>query len=155
MTADPLEFLRAAHAEAQARAEAATPGPWTAFEYVDHDCGFEATIGTGTGVHDRTSVVGHGYEGGGVERMADARHIAASDPAAALRRITAERKILALHAVVPDHGRFSEDGCDPHYCDGNHDEPPVCRSCRNYAGDPEEAPCRTIEILAEGYGWSR
>lgn len=80
-------------------------------------------------------------------------HIVRHDPATVLRRIDADRKQLELHAAVPDHGRFSERGCDA-TCDGVHDEPPVCRSCRDYAGGPVDAPCRTVEILATGWGWS-
>lgn len=79
--------------------------------------------------------------------------IEANSPAAVLCRIAADRKQLELHAAVPDHGRFSHRGCDA-TCDGSHEEPPVCRSCHDYAGDPIEAPCRTVEILAEGWGWT-
>jgi hypothetical protein len=136
---DPLEFLRAAHAEAEARAEAATAGPWTAFEYVDHDCGFEATIGTGPGVHDRTSVVGHGYEGGGVERMVDAVHIAANDPAAVLRRITAERKLIGLYEAAR-----AEYPADLHAYDWESD------TGKARTGALEE----TVMALAEGWGWT-
>lgn len=156
MTSDPLVFLRATLDAVQAEAEAATAGPWFAHEYIDYACDFEATIGTGNGqyVDDKTDVVGHGYEGGGVAKVADAQHIARHHPAAVLRRIAADRKQLELHAAVPDHGRFSERTCAETGCDGEHDEPPVCRSCRTYAGDPVEAPCDTVEILAESWGWT-
>jgi succinylarginine dihydrolase len=83
------------------------------------------------------------------------RHIVRHDPAAVLRRIAADRQQLAQHAAVPDHGRLSDHGaCDKFGCDDAHEQPTVCRSCRNYAGDPIEAPCPTIENLAEGWGWS-
>ncbi|MFJ2630853.1 hypothetical protein ACIO6U_02665 [Streptomyces sp. NPDC087422] len=79
---------------------------------------------------------------------------AANDPAAVLRRIAADRKLLELHAAVPDHGRFSERTCEESGCDGDHSAPPVCRTCRTHAGDPTEAPCQTVEILAEAWGWT-
>lgn len=156
MTADPLAFLHATLDAVQAEAEAATKGPWFAHEYIDYACGFEATIGTGHGrqADDKTDVIGHGYEGGGVQKLADAVFIARHNPATVLRRIAADRKQLALHAVVPDHGRFSERDCSQAGCDGDHWQSPVCRSCRNYAGDPVEAPCATVEILAESWGWT-
>lgn len=79
--------------------------------------------------------------------------IALHQPASVLRRCAADRKLMELHAVVPDHGRFTEGECPPG-CDGEHTEPPVCFSCRTYAGDPVQAPCATLRGLAEGYGWT-
>ena len=100
-----VDFLRARLDEDKAAAEAATPGPWVANPYVDHDCDFEALIGTGSGVHDCGNVVGHGYEGGGVEKMADATHIARHDPARVLREVAAKRSAIReafRHAAVVD-----------------------------------------------------
>ncbi|MGW1616350.1 DUF6221 family protein [Streptomyces sp. NPDC002285] len=78
--------------------------------------------------------------------------IAEHDPARVLREIDAKRELLTLHAAVADHGRFSDHGeCEKYGCDGDHRRPPVCRSCRTYAGDPEEAPCSTLRILAMPY----
>jgi hypothetical protein len=78
-----------------------------------------------------------------------------NDPAAALRRIAADRKQLAEHAPVPDHGRLSDHGgCERFSCDCVHLEPPVCRSCRTCTSDPVEAPCPSLEHLAEGWGWT-
>ncbi|MEV7034615.1 DUF6221 family protein [Streptomyces sp. NPDC093272] len=147
-----MVWLRETMGAAWSDAEDATPGAWHVTEYTaGSDYGFDAGVGTAPGEVD---VVGHGYEGGGCERVQDARHIVRHQPAAVLRRIAADRKMLDLHAIVPDHGRFSErDNCERSGCDGDHWQPPVCRSCRNYAGDPIEAPCPTIENLAEGYGW--
>lgn len=82
-----------------------------------------------------------------------ADHIALNDPASVLRRCAADRKLIALHAVVPDHGRFTEGECPPD-CDGEHTVPPVCFSCRTYAGDPVQSPCATLRVVAEGYGWT-
>lgn len=156
MIADPLAYLHSAHAAAEKAAEAAAQvcgchPPVPKWEFGD-----ETTKG-------RILIVGDPHPrlhrkmgrrwNGSYEGMFTAQHIVANDPAAVLRRIAADRKQLELHAAVPDHGRFSERGCDA-TCDGVHDEPPVCRSCRNYTGDPIEAPCDTVEILAEGWGWS-
>ena len=70
-----------------------------------------------------------------------------------LRRCAADRKILELHQGVPDHGRYSEPEC-PADCNGQHNGPPVCMACRDYGGDPLKAPCTTVRLLAEGYGWT-
>lgn len=83
----------------------------------------------------------------------NAEHIALNDPAAVLRRCAADRKLLALHQPVADHGRYSEPQC-PIECDGQHSGPSVCASCRDYVGDPVEAPCPTVLLIAEGYGWT-
>lgn len=80
-------------------ARAATSGPWHVTEY-DYATDFAAGIGTTPGEVD---VVGHGYEGGGVERIEDARHIAAHDPSRVLREIDAKRRLLAIHRpYVPE-----------------------------------------------------
>jgi hypothetical protein len=140
VTTDPLTYLRATHTAVQAEAEAATPGPWFANEQTDYDCGFEATVGTGTGVglEDATDVVGHGFEGGGVHKLADATHIARHDPAAVLHRITADRKVIALHDMA--HECSSTD-----WISREHD--PCCWI-------PESETCDTIRALAEGWGWT-
>ncbi|WP_435279301.1 DUF6221 family protein [Streptomyces sp. 1222.5] len=111
----------------------ATPGPWHVTKY-DWPSDFDAGIGTSLGEVD---VVGHGYEGGGVEHVRDACHIAAHDPAAVLRRCEADRRILARHTIDPD----------VHY-------EPACKGCATY-GD-QELPyvdnlndCR--ELLDLGY----
>ncbi|NUP47530.1 MAG: hypothetical protein HOW97_09485 [Catenulispora sp.] len=143
MTADPLAYLHAAHAEAQTEAEAARNEAGDADWYA----GDEALHARNSGQTIVNGPWGHLDERLGV-------YLARHDPAAVLRRITAERKQLELHATVPNHGRFSDHNACPALCDGEHDDPPVCRSCRNYAGDPIDAPCPTVEILAEGWGWT-
>lgn len=84
---------------------------------------------------------------------AAAAHYQRQTPESVLRRCAADRKLLDLHQGVPDHGRYSEPEC-PADCDGQHDSPPVCMSCRDYVGDPLEAPCVTVLAIAEGYGWT-
>ncbi|CAM5718479.1 DUF6221 family protein [Streptomyces fumanus] len=89
-----------------------------------------------------------GYE---VER-ARALHIAGHDPNRVMGEVDAKRKLVDLHAAVPDHGRFSgSDDCETFTCDGDHPDSPVCRSCRTYAGDPMSAPCPTLRLLALPY----
>lgn len=148
MTDGPLAFLRATLNVAQAQVEAATKGPWEAE-------GDDPTDDTVYSVCEDPDLVGQQVAfTRGAQSYANMVHVAANDPCAVLRRIAADRAQLELHAAVPDHGRFSERGCTDSGCDGDHPEPPVCRSCRNHAGDSTEAPCRTVEILAEGWGWS-
>jgi hypothetical protein len=120
----------------EAAARAATDGPWHVTEY-DYPTDFAAGIGTALGEVD---VVGHGYEGGGVEHLADARHIAFHDPAAVLRRCAADRKIIARHQLDPD----------VYWA-------PACAGCGTY-GD-QDMPytdnlneCPELLDLAEGYG---
>jgi hypothetical protein len=130
-------WLRESMDAAQADAEAATPGQWHVTEYVaGSDYGFDAGVGTALGEVD---VVGHGYEGGGCERVQDARHIVRHDPAAVLRRIAADRKILDLH--IGDHECSIFDGPNPGDID-------------HYAFVLESEACDTVRLLAEGYGWT-
>jgi hypothetical protein len=134
-------WLREALGAAQADAEAATPGPWHVTEY-DWQTDFDAGVGTSLGEVD---VVGHGYEGGGVERVEDARHIVRHAPAAVLRRIAADRQLLDLHrndngdcAVCADPLESSDD------VEGN----------REWSRSAQYFPCATVRLLAEGWGWT-
>ncbi|MFD8899824.1 DUF6221 family protein [Streptomyces ardesiacus] len=90
---------------------------------------------------------------GSYEGLFMAQHVVLHDPESVLRRCAADRKLLKLHQAVPDHGRYSEPEC-PDDCDGQHTGPPVCMACRDYAGDPLQAPCQTLLAVAEGYGWT-
>jgi hypothetical protein len=73
------------------------------------------------------------------------QHAALHDPAAVLRRIAADRKLIALHHPVIDrtgwrHGDYG-------------DVRPACAEC----GSQDTAtawPCDTIRFLAEGWGWT-
>lgn len=140
MTADPLVFLHATLDAAQKRAEVAAERAWSPhWEYDDMAREVRDLNNGNTLATIYSDEIGN--------------HVEATNPAAVLRRIAADRKLIELHAVVPDHGRLSERGCNAS-CDGTHDDWLVCRSCRNYAGDPVEAPCATVEILAESWGWT-
>jgi len=125
--------------EREAAARAATPGPWHVTEY-NWQTDFDAGVGTVPGEVD---VVGHGHEGGGVERIEDARHIALHDPAAVLRRCAADRKILAVHA--PRDRRWYDD----YVCEGcGYDGADYCSE----PNTPHVNDCPTLLALAEGYG---
>jgi hypothetical protein len=109
----------------------------------------DCVYGTGFGgPYMRVAVPG--FEG---QTEAAVTHFALYGPESVLRRCAADRKLLNLHRAVPDHGRYSEPEC-PADCDGQHNGPPVCMACRDYAGDPLQAPCHTVLALAEGYGWT-
>ncbi|MER5482958.1 hypothetical protein ABT024_07040 [Streptomyces sp. NPDC002812] len=77
----PAEELRAAAALLRDRlVSAATEGPWHVTEYdvyTQQSYDFEAGLGTAPG---RVDVVGHGYEGGGFDRLCDAQYVAAMHP---------------------------------------------------------------------------
>jgi hypothetical protein len=114
----------------------ATTGPWHVTEY-NWYTDFDAGIGTTPGEVD---VVGHGYEGGGVTYLRDARHIAAHNPASVLRRCEADRRILNRHTL--DRTNYYE---------------PACYGCRTYS-DQEMAytdnlnECPELLDLAYAHG---
>lgn len=135
---DVVEFLTARLDEDEQAARAATSGEWAA----------QAQTGPGADPDDFWEVIAqqvdrnlllrvatHGYEGGGIERADDARHIARHDPARVLADVAAKRAILALHSGVI-------------VCD-------VCRDISPYlaAGDSGGAPwpCDTILLLAQPF----
>ncbi|MBX9392245.1 hypothetical protein K4749_01190 [Streptomyces sp. TRM72054] len=122
----------------EAAAHTATPGPWHVVEYGDWT---EYAAGIGTSPDD-DGIAGHGYEGGGVERLDDARHIALHDPAAVLRRSAADRRILAEHAPQPDGSGFPNSR--------------QCRTCSRDGGDGYHYlmpyPCPTVLAVADSYG---
>lgn len=77
----PAEELRAAATLLRDRlVSAATKGTWHVVEYDSYHrglYGFEAGLGTTT---DEPDIAGHGYEGGGFERLCDAQYVAAMHP---------------------------------------------------------------------------
>ncbi|MBV6697468.1 hypothetical protein KV557_10060 [Kitasatospora aureofaciens] len=64
-----------------------------------------------------------------------ARHISLWDPQSVLRRVAADRRILAEHKIVRVLG-WAADWQDS------------CAICGSF-----QVPCRTVRLLAEGYGW--
>lgn len=64
-------------------------------------------------------------------------------------------RAIRRHQPVPDHGRDSDEGClAPEGC-GAHGmgaRPPVCKTCRDNAGGPIEAPCDDLVDWGAFYG---
>jgi hypothetical protein len=146
MTEHPaVAYLRNGLARAEALAQAATPGPWFAHTHDWNDHEFAADIGTSPtpGPDQAANVVGHGWESGGVVEQHDADFIAANSPDAVLRRVQAERAVLALHEPV-----------ESEYADGDGVERSSvdCAACDN-GGSSWTYPCRTVLLLAEAWGW--
>lgn len=120
----PLEFVEAAHKQAEKIAQAAAeehPSPWTA-EDVDLsplDQADAAHLNDGRG---KTMVMSD------YTMLEPLRHIALHDPAAVLRRIAAERKLLAecQKVLAVDDWEYN-------------DAPDLARA--------------TVRALAEGWGW--
>jgi hypothetical protein len=149
MNDDLIGFMRARLTEDEAVARAATAGPWRATHRMDgtHHV-FSAS--------DRKVHRDGGYPADWpldvVNPAADADHIARHGPAAVLRRITADRKLLDRHTAT----ECKEFGCDCHSC---------CATCRWTANDERGTeqvwgeptrhvyPCPTIRHLAESWGW--
>jgi len=150
---DPLAYLTAALAAAEAMAHAAIDDSWQA---VDTPFGPTVRIGDGDGLwsregqgveaayhcddpHDTCTSARHGY-------LAEAQLIAEhASPAAVLRRIAAERKLIACHQPVNDRTGWRDGAYD--------DIDPACATC----GSDDNAtahPCRTITALAEAWGWT-
>ena len=129
MTADPLAYLRAAHAEAEAEAEAAGGDQWAVQEHESDT----------VAVYDsrREPVV---YDEGAPTPI-QKTHIAKHSPAAVLRRIAADRKLIAKHAEI-DFPYNPDDG------PGDYSWTARCDGCY------EDAPCTTLRLIAEGWGWT-
>lgn len=77
---------------------------------------------------------------------------AAFKPREQLADVAAKRQLIELHMPIKDHGRFSEERPDSLGCEGC-PEPHgmVCTTCRDYAGDHDDAPCETLKLLALPY----
>lgn len=158
----PVEFLESAHKEAERLAVRAADvcgchPPAPAWSFRDGDGPTDGRILVVDDPHpDLKRKIGRRWNGS-YEGLFMAEHIALHDPEAVLRRIAGDRKQLAEHAPVPDHGRFSHsygEKC-PAFCEGEcRTNPKVCLTCRDSSGDPIEAPCRSLEFLAEGWGWT-
>lgn len=132
-----LTFLRATLDAAQAEAEAATAGPWwynpgkqwlgpEAFERYDLAKG-EEFVGYG-GPHPFTGAVAATGPASDPQAMADARFIARHNPAATLRRIAANRKLIADLARIIG-GDYIDDG-----------ELPLAE--------------HVLQLIAESWGWA-
>lgn len=134
MTTGPLAFLHATLDAVQAEAEAARPGPWAVWSAhhnvaVVHDSGQRSGSGLPLGPLVVSASSDHA--------LPDAVHIARHNPAAVLRRIKADRKLIAMH--VGDHECWVYDPT------GETD-----RSTFVLTGET----CSTVQLLAEGWGWT-
>jgi hypothetical protein len=164
VTADPLTFLRAAHAEAEKAAEAATPGPWSARTYgpggrhrVLGGPSVQPGLGSDTRTVCRTDAYPADWPTEVVNPTADVRHMALHDPAAVLRRITAER---ALMADLLAERHFVNDGDCWYTCRAATEERDGGENC-NDAERGKPCDCgrdtrvnRRLRLLAEGWGWT-
>lgn len=144
VTADPIvAFLRARIAEDEAAARAVTvphewhTGPGDDPEWTDEElvCMWPPEF------HTPYEEDKH-WRGLTVPGLALAAHIARHDPAAALRRIAADRRMLELHVLGETNwgDGFTSERCM--VCDPEPDE------------SAPAFPCATLRLLAEGYGWT-
>jgi hypothetical protein len=141
MAADVVVWLVAELGRVEELAWAATPGPWEVRPPSDRGDGWEL-CGRGPGHNESRWVVG-AESGGGVYDEADARFVVATDPVSVLRRVAADRQILAEHQPL-DEGGLGALRCS------------VCavQPCGDHYLYRVPWPCRTVLLLAEGYGWA-
>ncbi|MFJ5644058.1 DUF6221 family protein [Streptomyces sp. NPDC093223] len=141
----PVVWLRETMDAAQRDAETATASPWHASEH-KYDEDFEASIG---GWPEGADIAGHGYEGGGVDTMATARHMVRHQPATVLTRITADRKLLA--DLLTEKHYVGDDTwyrCPATGESGDRDGTQDCTCGRDGRVD------RRVRLLAESWGWT-
>lgn len=130
---DPLAFLSATLDAAQKTAEAARgdkDGAWRPDDF--------PYPGSGRIVDSNGDVVVYDE---GSPNEDQAAHIVANDPAAVLRRIAADRQLIELHAES-DFPYNPDDG------PGDYSWTARCDGCY------EDAPCTTLRVIAEGWGWT-
>jgi hypothetical protein len=151
----PVEWLEAELARVEAVARAAPDGPWVASGY---SYGFDDWWRISQSGPRGEEVVDGSYEGGGVCSEVAAVHIALHDPDAVLRRVAADRALLAdlvaeRHEVV--------DGDCWYTCLAATEERDGGKSCREDA-TAEDGRCdcgrdarveRRVRLMAEGWGW--
>lgn len=131
---DIADFLRARYAEQRALAEAATPGPWEGV--VDrHQRGVvDASVWADSIGYYITENISSGER-----HEADARHIAANDPADVIADLNAKLALVDEHAP------------GGHYWPGSSRR--YCKTCGS--GEPNEYPtdwpCRTLRLLARPF----
>lgn len=131
----PLEFVEAAHKQAEKIAQAAAeehPSPWTAVD-VDLsplDQADAAHLNDGRG---KTMVMSD------YTMLEPLRHAALHDPAAVLRRIAAERKVCDRHQPFETLAIV--------------EAPNIVGKVTLCAHDRRSWPCPDITDLAEAWGW--
>jgi hypothetical protein len=130
-----VEWLREAHQQAEELARAAGGDEWST-----HPHGWHLSV-RDAGEHPVANVP---IRLPGGDDHGTAGHIALHDPAAVLRRVAAERELLAAHRSVRGQGfdgyRFV--GID------------ACASCGTAEEYAVPWPCRTVLLLAKAWGWT-
>jgi hypothetical protein len=147
----PVEFLEAAHKEAERLAARAADlcgchPPALAWSFRDGDEPTDGRILVVDDPHPNLKrKIGRRWNGS-YEGLSMAEHIVLHDPEAVLQRIAAERKILAAH---PYTTRVINPLC------GQESAGFGCETCHNWDGVPEgRGNCATVLALAEGWGWT-
>jgi hypothetical protein len=147
----PVEWLEAELARVEAVARAAPDGPWVASGY---SYGLDDWWRIGQARPGGEEVVDGSYEGGGVCSEAAAVHIALHDPDAVLRRVAADRALLAdlvdqWHAVCSDPYYTCAAATAEREGERNPSTPPgsTCDCGRDASVE------RRIRLIAEGWGW--
>lgn len=130
-----VAYLRNAHARAEELARAATSGPWKAGEHTDY--GFRVGAADGSAWVAWAGAYGDEPE----SSRPDSEFIAANDPTAMLARVATERQILDEHTNV-------NDGDCGTCVDGRWGYP------THGGSSPQRWPCRTVRLLAAGWGWT-
>lgn len=142
---DPLTYLTAALDAAQRDAEAAGGDAWSLGHIVIRDM----VDGKATEVDRVPDGVVVGADGRGVvaaEHLGRAAaHVLRNDPASVLRRIAADRKILAEHAPGDNESGVYDSECRT--CWGPDSARGECVQAKPY-------PCTTVRNMAEGWGWT-
>jgi hypothetical protein len=137
-----LVWLEAELARVEELARAATPGPWEPEEGDPTDDEVYSVCEEPDLVGDTVAYT-RGRSGTGWQ-VGNMMHIAAWGPDVVLRRVAAERELLAEHRSTHGLGYVGRDyvGMDS-----------VCTSCGTADEYGVPWPCRTVLLLAEGYGW--
>jgi hypothetical protein len=144
---DPLVYLRATHAAVQAEAEAARDIDYAQCGVWEARGPYPSASGEADGVSRPRGNLR--AQIGRDDIFLDAElpwglipHMARHDPAAVLRRITADKKLIAAHPVTTEVRdiRMTRFGC---------------QTCHKWDDRVEgRGYCDTILALAEGWGWT-
>lgn len=144
-------WLREAMDAAERDAKEATPGPWVVRGLGRHD---QAAIVQDSGARNAMSLpIGPAFmDAQGSRATADARHAARHDPAAVLRRIAADRKLLDLHTTPHTVVELAVEPVGELFCG-------ECGGPCTHMGEAEceicgQDGCDTVRLLAEGWGWT-
>lgn len=139
-----VEFLRQALDQAEQLARALPPGPWRMVEVGDDGGEREDLLGSdGQAVLASGDV--DGYESWIWRHDGFEAYLPLIGPDAVLRRVAADRQILAEHQSTRGLGYVGRD-----YVEMDS----VCTSCGKSGEYGVLWPCRTVRLLAEAWGWT-